>query len=186
MTQEDGAMIEEKDLLDTSKAIVPVKGGSIDERVLREIPHKSLDGNYIAVRDGMIQEMRETTGKVLSRVIGVKKLLCAAKEDILASAFDTDAGIAVHLVNITDVLAKNGETVAHYDPIKPYCENAVPCGDVTLSLSTAREIRGAMAYTPEKPEGIPLDLQRSNGRVSMTVPAGFFAGYCLIELITGQ
>ena len=62
MTQEDGAKIEEKDLLDTSKAIVTVKGGSIDERVLREIPQRHLDGNYIAVRDGMIQEMRETTG----------------------------------------------------------------------------------------------------------------------------
>lgn len=132
------------------------------------------------------EQMRETTGKVLSRIIGEKKLLCTAKEEILASAFDTDAGIAVHLVNITDVLAKNGETVAHYDPIKPYCEKAVPCGDVTVSIIKTREVRGAMAYTPEKQEGIPLDLQHSNGRVSMTVPAGFFAGYCLIELTTGQ
>ena len=132
------------------------------------------------------ERMRETTGKVLSQIIGEKKLLCAAEEEILASAFDTDAGIAVHLVNITDVLAKNGETIAHYDPIKPYCENAVPCGDITISLATAREIRGAMAYTPERPEGIPLDLQHINGRVSTTVPAGFFAGYCLIELATRQ
>ena len=53
--------IDEQELLDTSKPIVHVKG-SINEQVLREMPHKSLDGNYIAFRDGLIQEMRETTG----------------------------------------------------------------------------------------------------------------------------
>jgi hypothetical protein len=62
MTQEGGATIEESELLDTSKPILHVKNGGIDEKILREVPHKSLDGNYIAVRDGMIQEMRETTG----------------------------------------------------------------------------------------------------------------------------
>lgn len=62
MTQEGGATIDEGELLDTSKPILHVKSGSIDERVLREVPHKGLDGNYIAVRDGMIQELRETTG----------------------------------------------------------------------------------------------------------------------------
>ena len=90
----------------------------------------------------------------------------------------------MHLVNITDVLAKNGETIAHYDPIKPYCENAVPCGDVTVSLVTAREVKSATAYTPERPGGISLDLQQINGRTSITIPVGFFSGYCLIELAT--
>ena len=62
MTQEGEATIDESELLDTSKAIVHVKNGSIDDRVLREIPQRHLDGNYIAVRDALIQEMRETTG----------------------------------------------------------------------------------------------------------------------------
>lgn len=61
MTQESDSQIDEKELLDTSKPILHVKG-SIDERILREVPHKHLDGNYISLRDGMIQEMRETTG----------------------------------------------------------------------------------------------------------------------------
>lgn len=61
MSSDENNVLNEKELLDTSKAIVHVKG-SIDERILREIPHKSLDGNYIALRDGLIQEMRETTG----------------------------------------------------------------------------------------------------------------------------
>lgn len=130
----------------------------------------------------VVSQMRETTGKVLLSVIGRKKVECTAVEELLASAFDTDAGVAVHLVNLTDVLAKNGETIAHYDPVKPYCKNAVPCGSVTVSLETSRVIRAATAYTPEKSEKIVLALSESDGRVCVTVPAGFFAGYCLIEL----
>lgn len=61
MSSDENAAIEEKELLDTSKPILHVKG-SISEQVLREVPHKGLDGNYIALRDGLIQEMRETTG----------------------------------------------------------------------------------------------------------------------------
>lgn len=61
MSSDENAAIDEKELLDTSKPILHVKGG-INETVLREVPHKALDGNYIAFRDGLIQEMRETTG----------------------------------------------------------------------------------------------------------------------------
>ena len=130
----------------------------------------------------VVPQMQATTGKVLASCVGRKKVEWAAEEDLLASAFDTAAGVAVHLVNITDVLPKDGETVAHYDPVKPYCKGAAPCGEVRISLETARSLRAAVAYTPEKPEGISLALSADGGRVQVTVPAGFFAGYCLIEL----
>lgn len=132
--------------------------------------------------DYVVDKMRETTGKALSSIVGQKKVKCEAEEDILASAFDTDAGVAVHLVNITDVLAKNGESIAHYDSIKQYCRDAVPCGDVMVSLETSRMINSIAAYTPEKSEKIELGFSKSDGRICFTVPAGFFAGYCLIEL----
>lgn len=61
MSSDEAAAIKEEELLDTSNPILHVKG-SISEQVLREVPHKALDGNYIALRDGLIQEMRETTG----------------------------------------------------------------------------------------------------------------------------
>lgn len=61
MSSDESAAINERELLDTSEPILHVKG-SISEQVLREVPHKSLDGNYIALRDSLIQEMRETTG----------------------------------------------------------------------------------------------------------------------------
>lgn len=62
MTSSDGATIDEAELLDTSKPILHLKNGYLDEKSLREVPHKPLDGNYIAFRDGLIQELRETTG----------------------------------------------------------------------------------------------------------------------------
>ena len=53
--------INEEVFLDLSKPIVPVTG-NIDENALRRIEHNSLDGNYIAVLDRTINELRETSG----------------------------------------------------------------------------------------------------------------------------
>lgn len=61
LSNQEEASINEQELLDTSKPIIHYKG-SVDEINLRLVPHNSLDGNYINVRDGFIQEMRETTG----------------------------------------------------------------------------------------------------------------------------
>lgn len=65
MTQEGNSSVNVGDFLDLSKPIVPVKGG-IDERILREVPHKPLEGNYLNLRDSLIQELRETTGNTES------------------------------------------------------------------------------------------------------------------------
>lgn len=61
LSNNDDATINEKELLDTSKPVVHIKG-SIDELSLRLIPHNSLDGNYLNLLDRYVQEMRETTG----------------------------------------------------------------------------------------------------------------------------
>lgn len=61
LSNNDEATINEKELLDTSKPVVHIKG-SIDEQSLRLIPHNSLDGNYLNLLDRYVQEMRETTG----------------------------------------------------------------------------------------------------------------------------
>ena len=61
LSNNDDATINEKELLDTSKPVVHIKG-SIDEQSLRLIPHNSLDGNYLNLLDRYVQEMRETTG----------------------------------------------------------------------------------------------------------------------------
>ena len=65
LTPDGGTTINEADLLDLSKPVIKVKG-SIDERILREVPHKPLEGNYLNLRDSLIQELRETTGNTES------------------------------------------------------------------------------------------------------------------------
>ena len=55
-----GEGINEEEFLDLSKPIV--HSSSVDENTLRRIEHNSLDSNYIAVLDRVIQELRETSG----------------------------------------------------------------------------------------------------------------------------
>lgn len=56
----DGA-INEDEFLDLSKPVVHV-AGSVNDDSLRPIDYNTLDGNYIAVLDRTIQELRETSG----------------------------------------------------------------------------------------------------------------------------
>lgn len=55
----DSLNINEDDLLDVSKPIVKVQG-MIDETKLREIKHDPLDGIYLSVLQGRIEEMKDT------------------------------------------------------------------------------------------------------------------------------
>ena len=55
----DGS-VNEEEFLDLSKPIVHAP--NIDENALRRIEHDTLDGNYIAMLDRTIQELRETSG----------------------------------------------------------------------------------------------------------------------------
>ena len=53
--------INEEEFLDLDKNIVHVNG-NVDEATLRLIQHNNLDGNYIAMLDRTIDELRETSG----------------------------------------------------------------------------------------------------------------------------
>ena len=53
--------INEKEFLDTEKAIVHVSG-NVDEASIRRIEHNSLDGNYLNVLTNAIDELRQTSG----------------------------------------------------------------------------------------------------------------------------
>ena len=58
--RQDGGVNAEQ-FLDLSNPLVDVTG-NIDENALRKIEHDTLDSNYIAVLDRIIQELRETSG----------------------------------------------------------------------------------------------------------------------------
>ena len=58
--RQDGGVNAEQ-FLDLSNPLVDVTG-NLDENALRRIEHDTLDGNYIAILDRTIQELRETSG----------------------------------------------------------------------------------------------------------------------------
>ena len=58
--RKDGGVNAEQ-FLDLSNPLVEV-AGNLDENALRRIEHDTLDSNYIAVLDRVIQELRETSG----------------------------------------------------------------------------------------------------------------------------
>lgn len=53
--------VNEEQFLDMEQALVKVSG-NVDEATLRKIEHNSLDGNYIAMLDRTIDELRQTSG----------------------------------------------------------------------------------------------------------------------------
>ncbi len=53
--------VNEEQFLDLDQALVKVSG-NVDEATLRKIEHNSLDGNYIAMLDRTIDELRQTSG----------------------------------------------------------------------------------------------------------------------------
>ena len=56
-----GGGVNRAQFLNLEEPLVDVDG-SLGEDALRPIEHKSLDSVYVAVRDGMVQELRETSG----------------------------------------------------------------------------------------------------------------------------
>ena len=58
--RQDGGVNAEQ-FLDLTQPLVDVNG-NLDETALRRIEHDNLDGNYLAVLDRTIQELRETSG----------------------------------------------------------------------------------------------------------------------------
>lgn len=143
MTQEGGATIEESELLDTSKPILHVKNGQIDEKVLREVPHKHLDGNYIALRDGMIQEMRETTGNTETSTgntgsgVTAASAIAALQE---ASNKISDASISDSYNAFTGVMEQVVELIRQFYTIPRYARIAGQGGGVDFAQISATDM----------------------------------------------
>ena len=71
----DGS-VNEEEFLDLSKPIVHAP--NIDENALRRIEHDTLDGNYLAMMDRTIQELRETSGNTETSTGNVSSGVTAA------------------------------------------------------------------------------------------------------------
>ena len=53
--------VNEDEFLDMTKPIVHVSG-NVDEATLRKVEHNNLDGNYIAMVDRLVEQLRQTSG----------------------------------------------------------------------------------------------------------------------------
>lgn len=136
----------------------------------------------VAAPENPIPGMRDTAGKALSTVLGRKAVELDSNEDILAGFYQSDAGYSLHLVNISGILAEQGELVAHFDPIPPFSADAPACKEINISLRMDRSVRSVTAFTPESSIETALEFQESGGRLAFQVPRGTFHGYCLIEI----
>ena len=57
-------VVNEEEFLDLTKPIVHVTG-NLGEDSIRPVEYNTLDGNYVAVLDRTIQELRETSGNTV-------------------------------------------------------------------------------------------------------------------------
>lgn len=142
MSSDSEAVIDEAELLDTSKAIVHVKG-SIDDRVLREMPHKSLDGNYIALRDGMVQEMRETTGNTETSTgnsgsgVTAASAIAALQE---ASGKISRAAISASYARFVEVVKQTIELIRQFYTVPRYVRITGEDGQMNFATLSAADM----------------------------------------------
>lgn len=73
--RQDGDMNEDE-FLDIGNPIVHVN--NLDERAIRRIEHNNLDGNYLSIVDGTIQELRETSGNTETSTGNIQSGITAA------------------------------------------------------------------------------------------------------------
>ena len=69
--------VNEEQFLDLEQALVKVSG-NVDEATLRKIEHNTLDGNYIAMLDRTIDELRQTSGNTEASTGAVSSGVTAA------------------------------------------------------------------------------------------------------------
>lgn len=143
LSADESASIDEEELLDTSKAIVHAKGG-IAELTLREIPHKSLDGNYIALRDGLIQEMRETSGNTETSTgnsgsgVTAASAIAALQE---ASNKISDAAISASYAKFSDVMEQVIELIRQFYTAPRYARITGRDGTMEFAVLSAETMR---------------------------------------------
>lgn len=123
------------------------------------------------------------TGAFLNLIVGDRKLkVTCTQDELLANAYAVEDGIAVHIVNLSDTIPKEVCMVGHEDLIPNFTDGAEKLPEIQISLKTGTEISAAALYTPEDGAKHQLSFAQKQGEVTLTVPAGLFAGYALITL----
>lgn len=128
---------------------------------------------------------RKGTGKVLCDIIGTPKVSVVCENDrVVATAFEVEGALAIHLVNLKDTIAETPCKAAHTDIIKNFTEDGekVPAMTLVLQLSVWKTPSRVLLRTPEHEEEISLELKVTDTVTEIAIPAGSFSGYALITV----
>ncbi|MBQ6473847.1 MAG: hypothetical protein IJJ33_17805 [Victivallales bacterium] len=135
-----------------------------------------------------VSYLRDVPGEILHRILPRPQMLTCSSEDYLCTAYlagDSSRAV-VHLVNVAGVLPQSGEQVSHQDLFMHFLPGAERNREpvtLTLNLPTAAEMPDrAVAHSPEFPGGRTVLCHIQATVLTLTIPAGTFAGYLYIEM----
>jgi hypothetical protein len=131
-----------------------------------------------------VEKLRETGGEALLRAISHKIIVkVESKQDVFHSFYKVSDGYALHIVNVQNTIAKEGQ-VNHMLPIPDFIEGAI-CIQHEIKVSINMDIPAGKItlYSPERrmPVNIPYTKQ-ADGSLSFVIPKDKFAGYALVEI----
>ena len=137
---------------------------------------------------GASDYLRQIPGEILRLLLGKRPYVLCGSGDHLVSAYLGNGRRRgeIHLVNISGVLPRKGETFGHGDLFANFMPGAERNKEsLKIDLAVPENIIGAQAYSPEFPGAVSVPFREEDGRVTLTVPAGTFAGYLKIGLTLG-
>lgn len=122
------------------------------------------------VGDGQVARLGETDGRLVS------------------TAYLTDGGFALHLLNIANTVSEKECDADHEAHIPCYEKGAKKLDGFTVSIKKPpieADPAKAALVSPELDHEIPLQIKEQNGRWELTVPDGCFSGYAMIIVRLG-
>lgn len=131
------------------------------------------------------EKQKAGTGALLRCILGKPAIVVHGdSQRVIASAFRTRAGLAVHLINLADTICESQEQVGYEDEIPNFSQRAEELAALRLELQLdiAPGAKKATLYTPERKGALDLGIAEQAERRILSIPKGSFAGYALITL----
>ena len=123
------------------------------------------------------------TGKLLRSLLAPGIEIDSENDRLVATSFDVDGALVLHIVNLADTISAERKTVSHEDPIPNFCEGAKKLGAFIVKLNDVQfKANRACLLTPERETPVPLKISKTDGVLSVEIPADIFAAYAMIVL----
>ena len=128
-------------------------------------------------------EQMNTAGRFLKKILPPPRASVSCPGyHIIPYCAESGGARVVHLINLTDTLVKESRRITDYEPLdyfKTDPKRIISPVEITLN---GEDADGAVLYSPEIASPVTLKAEKKNGALRLSVPAGTFSGYALIEL----